>query len=759
MSELKRFFGQLLKPFLLLMVVSFPLLFFNVVIDPFKVFLKGFPISYIEPNKQNLKMNYILKNKTKFDSFIFGSSRTNFIDPSDIHSGKYYNMTYPGGIPNQHFKNIAYLYKKGVKIQNLIIAVDYLSFFNDKRSDADNLVMKDFPVTLEEKFNFYKTYLFLFPEKKLIKEAISKTPIDYSALYSKGIMINHKVNDDIEADIDKFVNQPKFKIPYSKYENDRPIDLALSQIDSIVQFSKRHHINLKIFINPTHVTTYVNINLDEYYEALRKLAKITDYYDFSGLNNVALDNYNYFEPSHFRLSVGKMIIAKIENISDKTIPDDFGRMVTKDNIENHIQFHEKLFYDYIRCCEWPLKTDNPIKISNFKMSSVQTLYSIDRINGIPFTDLKKPMQITSSVLKLEGWAIDDIAHSKAKNVYVEIDGKYFKSEYGIERNDVALKYGNAAYSKSGWKISIPTSAFKKGNHNLSLVIISPNEKYFFTSKPIEIDILYSSNNHLRQSLKNLGETSLLNIEQINGQKPKNSPIYIDKMKLNIRGWAIDKDTSNISGGVIVTLNNHSYVSQYITERPDISRQFGKKNLNNSGWGITIPCDRIPKGDYELQFKVLNKTMSGYYTIDKSLIITNQENKKPGHKINKIFSIDKSGYNIDNINGMVANNQSSPIMIKSDSLCIQGWAFNSKENILAEEVQIKIDDQFYRTKYGLKRADVAKHFKNKKITNSGWSLSIPTSSIGKGTHSISIVIVFSGKSKLNDDNQKIEIEVL
>jgi hypothetical protein len=64
---------------------------------------------------------------------------------------------------------------------------------------------------------------------------------------------------------------------------------------------------------------------------------MTDFYDFSGLNSVTLNNLNYYEKNHYRYLVGNMIVKRIFGCGNINIPDDFGVLVTKNNINEHIK--------------------------------------------------------------------------------------------------------------------------------------------------------------------------------------------------------------------------------------------------------------------------------------------------------------------------------------------------------------------------------------------------------------------------------------
>jgi len=53
-------------------------------------------------NQHMFNPERIFRNPDKFDSFLFGSSRTGVIDVAKISAGRFYNMSYSLGLPEQH---------------------------------------------------------------------------------------------------------------------------------------------------------------------------------------------------------------------------------------------------------------------------------------------------------------------------------------------------------------------------------------------------------------------------------------------------------------------------------------------------------------------------------------------------------------------------------------------------------------------------------------------------------------------------------
>ena len=88
---MKRFLIKLL-PFVLwifLLMVVVP-----VAIDPYNVFhVENIRDNGIEPNKNFLKTEYVIRHPDRFDAFLFGSSRVSSIHSDRIEGYRCYNMT------------------------------------------------------------------------------------------------------------------------------------------------------------------------------------------------------------------------------------------------------------------------------------------------------------------------------------------------------------------------------------------------------------------------------------------------------------------------------------------------------------------------------------------------------------------------------------------------------------------------------------------------------------------------------------------
>jgi len=118
-----------------------------------------------------------------------------------------------------------------------------------------------------------------------------------------------------------------------------------------------------------------------------------------------------------------------------------------------------------------IKPDGPT--AGMKHAEGPPLYSLDSVNGVtnPLTHGSIAVSWLDNI-SASGWAVDKDNQSEAGGVDLGIDGKPYRAEYNIERPDVANYFKVPAYSKSGYRISIPARAFGKGVHHIAVRAIS-----------------------------------------------------------------------------------------------------------------------------------------------------------------------------------------------------------------------------------------------------------------------------------------------
>ena len=757
-NKFTRFIIDVCKIALTVIIIASPILYFNVVIDPYSVFRKTIKNTMIEPNKRYLKIDHVLKNKDKYNSFIFGSSRVGSINPNIIPDAKYYNMTYSLGFPEHHLRDLKRFVNNGVKVENIIIGIDYLSLMRKHNISEDDLLRKEYPINPLKKVAFFWTYLVSRPSWLLVDAATKPVSyLDNSHIYETGLMKNLIIDSIIDNNPSRHISSLKFSYSGIKDDVDKDMDAAFSDIESIIEFADSKNIETIIYIHPTHQTTYLNINLDNYFHTLTKLSEITNFWDFSGLNSITTDNTLHYETSHYRSSVSDKIIARIFSLDNYNIPDDFGRLVTKNNIQNHIEFHKKLLTSYFEYGS-PIYSDSDyLNISESNIKNNKDQIQLLSINNLSLSSLMVPTVIATPWLMMKAETLRPINKHFLERLYIRVGERVIPlSDYIVKDHSSKPPHKNNVI-----EFIIPISLLDEGEQIMGFMIKKPLDSLY---KKISINhsllILKSRQSIDINNLRVVNRPALFNVDKINEIHSGNFKELNDKKFLKITGWALNSDTSSISGGVIAYLDGKPYHSQIVYKRPDLANHMGNKGVIDCGWGITIPVFNIKRGVHKLSFHVLSNDMKSYNIGNNSIVFSSfwtspAELKKSLTKINK-----PTRFSIDRVNNVTAKSQKKhTIHFDGQKITMAGWAFDFPMMESASCVLLEINDKLFPVNYGLSRPDLSRKFKNDSIEYSGWQIRINPQIIGKGKHNVNVIIVNQEETKYYEIKTKVVLNIL
>jgi hypothetical protein len=326
---MKTFFIKIsfLAAFFLIMIVA------AVTVDPFNVFhYKNIRDNGVEPNKNYIKMRYILDNPGKFDSYLFGSSRVGGIDVAAIPWLHCYNMTYSQGLPKEHSENLEVMIQKKIIPNTVLVGVDDIACYIRPEEHHKQLFRIPYPNKAAQDDFAYFDFLLNY----LKPNVLASIPIIVShkgdstgfreQFYENG---GRATNDDEQiAQKTNWETDVVFSLPFHY-----GIENALADIQSIINLCSKYNIKLIVFINPLHKLTYQKTVGHGYIDFLEKLAEITDYYNFSGINDITTNNDNYLETNHYKLKIGNLMIDTIFNkkIASDLLAQGFGYYVTTGN--------------------------------------------------------------------------------------------------------------------------------------------------------------------------------------------------------------------------------------------------------------------------------------------------------------------------------------------------------------------------------------------------------------------------------------------
>ncbi|MBQ3653248.1 MAG: hypothetical protein II954_02385 [Synergistaceae bacterium] len=354
---MKRF---LLKVSIFLIYAALWYTLFPMYIDPFNVFhADNIRANGVMPNKNYIKMKYILAHPDKFNTFLFGSSRTGAIHTDRIIGERCYNMLYSTGVPRWHLENIKTFFANKIYPDKIYIGVDSVSYTGNYAAQVNDPSRCPYEYLISHNIHFLKLYLDpvkVFQSLNTMLSALmgKVQVINTEAFYKYGwdIPYNHPSNIDWEdpAQVEPVFGYGKWDEGYRNYDVDiedanissnvdESIDYVLNILREISDICRKNNTELVIFTNPMHHVTYTaSVREKKYFEFLEGLAEITDFWNFSSLNDITLSNDCYRETSHYKAKIGDLIIDIMCN--GKTYPElqaqGFGVKVRRENVKDFL---------------------------------------------------------------------------------------------------------------------------------------------------------------------------------------------------------------------------------------------------------------------------------------------------------------------------------------------------------------------------------------------------------------------------------------
>lgn len=286
--------------------------------DTFNVFhWQHIRFTSAEPNKNFVKTQYIIHNPKKFNAFVFGSSRINYIPPdalpeeADGKPLRWYNMTHSEGIPAEHLQTVRTFLKNGVKIDMIILGFDNIAMYASVGQHERQLLRIPFQVYEKNAFRFYVPYLKNKTARSIVKEVsrynAAENKTESERFYDWGGSASDFVLTE-NPQMERYVSDHDGK-EFTQKD-------AYKDIAAIAELCRENGIALVLFTSPLYETTYCDAAENGYFDFLRSVAGVADFYNFSSLNSYTTNPQYYFESSHYRLALG-LLVEKVIFGTDK----------------------------------------------------------------------------------------------------------------------------------------------------------------------------------------------------------------------------------------------------------------------------------------------------------------------------------------------------------------------------------------------------------------------------------------------------------
>lgn len=280
-----------------------------------------------------------------------GSSRAFFgLDPKYYQrlTGKNaYNLGLNGTNITEQLAYLEHAIYNQPNLQEVVISLDFYGFnaYNEGRTDfsADRLNKRN--ITFDDTVNTLLSwdafkasrdtlsYNLNYPDKPLVEEN--------GLLTDEGIKRSHVQNLTTKQTFDRELSTYLYSNQFfGSYK------LTMDNYRKIIRLCQEKNIKVEAFISPAHATLWEAIKVaglwPVFEEWKQEVSALTPVWDFSGYNQITTEPIqetmqNYWDSSHYKKSVGNLVLERLFNSKSNQVPDDFGFLLTPDNLRTHLE--------------------------------------------------------------------------------------------------------------------------------------------------------------------------------------------------------------------------------------------------------------------------------------------------------------------------------------------------------------------------------------------------------------------------------------
>lgn len=313
---------------------------FNFIVDPLWCFshINRLNEKAVIIDQRQQKTNRLTYGPRNYTALIIGSSRTEPIAEKELAGCRAFNYAAPAMYPDEYADYIKYAKQVNrLPITRVFVGMDFFGTITKK--PLDNKSPDTYFAQANEKLYRLKTILNPDVVRVFYRKYKDKP---YYYLYDR--------NDYtlIPKDLSQY-NTTKLlqdRLTFFKkhfYQSDvYTYDGKFIEVCEALK-SSNPGVEFKVFTTPVTSALFESMvtegRFNDYCRWLRELVAVFGgIHNFMYLNSITKDVRNYYDADHFFPEIGTLVAHKISGYTDRSVPNDFGVYVTKDNLEQHIDF-------------------------------------------------------------------------------------------------------------------------------------------------------------------------------------------------------------------------------------------------------------------------------------------------------------------------------------------------------------------------------------------------------------------------------------
>lgn len=313
---------------------------FNFWIDPLWHYSHAHGLNDVQivADEREQKVAQQLYHPTDADTLLLGSSRSTYVQPAGFQEWNVYNFAVANLSMREYYTMQLYAFDQNPDYERVVLGVD---FFKSSEEQAKNArAITGYETKVQEPFYRAKNLLSFDVLGYAVDnlELSAANEINADRLYNREgdafakRLSEEEIEQDTAAKITRF-EETFYGDHYTYY----------SKYKEIMQKVHDSHPEAEKIVYTTPISTELFKSLtstgllDEYEVWLRDLVDVYGgVWNFMYPNTVTNDIMNYYDGHHFYPEIGELISKRMEQGEDADVPEDFGVLVTEDNIEEHL---------------------------------------------------------------------------------------------------------------------------------------------------------------------------------------------------------------------------------------------------------------------------------------------------------------------------------------------------------------------------------------------------------------------------------------
>ncbi len=311
----------------------------------------------IDDDKYNrlMKAEHILKFGDQYDAFIVGGSKTGAYHAeklSELDGYRYYNMFVLGGTMGEYEENVKYILNH-TNAKKIILSISGGEVYRQDFHKEAAIYQLPAVMTGGSQLAEYVDYLLKDVTISLIQladEIQNGKDTDYYN-YTTGERDLSARYTAFAEDPDKYVLKNVLhgtstfnglmKRLFTQNKKSAYIQECLDAVREMKEMCDEEGVEFVVICAPAFIGEMSLHDSTYYWDYLRELAMITDYWDFSGYHDIDLNPYNFYNRGHFYYEVVDLMVDTMNGTASY---EGFGTYVTKYNVTEHVAQREADYY-------------------------------------------------------------------------------------------------------------------------------------------------------------------------------------------------------------------------------------------------------------------------------------------------------------------------------------------------------------------------------------------------------------------------------